>query len=171
MGTTLHTLAPNPGATKKKKRVGRGRGTGRGKTSTRGMKGWGARAGNGIRKGFEGGQMPLQMRLPKRGFNNIFRVEAYPVNLSSLEKHFSDGEVTVDELRRKGIVPRKVKVIKILGDGGLTKKLSVSAHRFSKTAIAKIEAAGGSITVLEKPKAEDAAPAQSDNAEATPASE
>ena len=166
MGTTLHTLAPNPGATRKKKRVGRGRGSHRGKTSTRGMKGWHARSGNGIRSGFEGGQMPMQMRLPKRGFNNIFRVEAFAVNLSALEKHFSDGEVDVEALKAKGVVPRKAKVVKILGDGELTRKLTVKAHRFSKTAAQKIEAAGGAVEVLAKPKADETQPT-----EAAPASE
>jgi large subunit ribosomal protein L15 len=149
MGTTLHTLAPNPGATKKKKRVGRGPGSGKGKTSGRGQKGQKARAGHHYAKpGFEGGQMPLQMRIPKRGFNNIFRVEAFPVNVSMLNNVFEDGVVDVEAMRKAGLVPKKAKVVKILGNGELDKKLDVKAHRFSKSAQEKIQAAGGSVEVL-----------------------
>jgi large subunit ribosomal protein L15 len=154
MGTTLHTLAPNPGATKKKKRIGRGVGSGTGKTSGKGMKGQKARAGShGARVGFEGGQMPMQRRLPKRGFKNPFRVEAYPVNLQMLTRHFDGGVVDLDALRGVGLVPRSARIVKILGTGELTAKLTVKAHRFSKTAIAKLEAAGGSAEVVALPRA------------------
>ena len=152
MGTTLHTLAPNPGATKKPKRIGRGPGSGRGKTSGKGQKGQKARAGShGARAGFEGGQMPMQRRLPKRGFKNPFREEAYPVNLSTLSTTFANGgEVDVDAMRTAGLVPRSVRIVKVLGTGDVTAKFTVTAHRFSKTAIAKLEAAGGSAQVISK---------------------
>jgi large subunit ribosomal protein L15 len=158
MGTTLHTLAPNPGATRKRKRVGRGPGSGRGKTSTRGQKGQKARSGHhGARVGFEGGQMPMQRRLPKRGFTNPFRVEAFPVNLRSLEDRFEAGVVDIDMLRASGLVPKKANVIKILGSGDLTKAFQIQAHRFSQSAIDKINAAGGSVEIVGKP-AKAAAP-------------
>lgn len=148
MGTTLHTLAPNPGATKKRKRVGRGPGSGTGKTAGRGQKGQKARSGShGAIVGFEGGQMPMQRRLPKRGFKNQFRVEAFPVNVGLLERF--EGEVDVAALRAAGLVPKKAKVVKILGNGELTKSLTVKAHRFSKSAIAKLEAAGGKAEVID----------------------
>lgn len=152
MGTTLHTLAPNPGATRKKKRVGRGRASGTGKTSGRGMKGQKARAGHhGAERGFEGGQMPLQMRLPKRGFINRFRVEAHPINVGLLAGRFeAGGVVDVEALRKAGLVPKGADIIKVLGSGELSKALTVRAHRFSKSAIAKIEAAGGSVEVIAK---------------------
>jgi large subunit ribosomal protein L15 len=149
MGTTLETLAPNPGSTKKKKRVGRGRGSGTGKTSGRGQKGQKSRAGHhGARVGFEGGQMPMQRALPKRGFKNPFRVEAFPINIGSLAERFEEGVVDVDAMRTSGLVPKKAKVIKILGNGNVDKKLTVKAHRFSKSAREKIEAAGGVAEVV-----------------------
>jgi large subunit ribosomal protein L15 len=148
MGTTLHSLSPNKGATKKPKRVGRGRGSGTGKTSGRGMKGQKARSGHHMAApGFEGGQMPLIKRLPKRGFTNPFRTEAHPINVNLLSERF-DGNVDVDMLRESGLVPKSAKIVKVLGHGDVTKALNVTAHRFSKSAIAKIEAAGGSITVV-----------------------
>jgi large subunit ribosomal protein L15 len=151
MTITLHNLRPNDGATKKRKRVGRGPGSGRGKTSTRGQKGQKARAGHhGARVGFEGGQMPMQRRLPKRGFTNPFRVEAYPINVGMLEQSFEAGVIDIEALRASGLVPKKARVIKILGAGELSKKLTVVAHKFSKSAIAKIEAAGGSAQVAGK---------------------
>ena len=151
MGTTLHTLAPNPGATKKRKRVGRGRGSGYGKTAGRGQKGQKSRTGHhGARVGFEGGQMPMQRRLPKRGFSNPFRVEAFPVNVASLEAKFSEGLVDVEAMRQAGLVPKRAKIVKILGNGEITKKLTVRAHRFSKNASAKITAAGGSVEILQR---------------------
>ena len=149
MGTTLETLAPNSGATRKRKRVGRGRGSGTGKTAGRGQKGQKARAGHhGARVGFEGGQMPMQRRLPKRGFKNIFRVECYPINVGALSEHFEDGVVDVEALHKIGLIPRAVRVIKILGNGNVDKKLTVRAHRFSETARAKLEAAGGVAEVV-----------------------
>lgn len=160
MGTTLHTLAPNPGATRKAKRIGRGPGSGVGKTSGKGQKGQKARAGHHYaRPGFEGGQMPMQRRLPKRGFSNPFRVEAHPINVSMLEARFEDGQVVdLVALHAVGLVPKSAKVVKILGHGDLTKKLTVHAHRFSKTARDKIEKAGGVAEVLssKSPKTADA---------------
>ncbi len=153
MGTTLHTLAPNPGSTKKKKRVGRGRGSGTGKTCGKGQKGQKSRSGHhGARVGFEGGQMPMQRRLPKRGFTNPFRVEAIPVNLRSLENLFEAGEINIEAMHSAGLIPRKAKVVKILGSGDLTKAFQISAHRFSQTAIEKIRAAGGSVEIIGKSK-------------------
>lgn len=173
MGTTLSTLAPNPGATTKKKRVGRGPGSGVGKTAGRGQKGQKSRAGShGSRVGFEGGQMPMQRRLPKRGFANPFRVEAYGINVSVLEANFGAGDdVDIEALRRAGVLPKKAKVIKILGNGELTKKLTVHAERFSASARQKIEAAGGqAIEVGGKPAATDTAPS-AEQAPAEPASD
>ena len=149
MGTTLETLAPNPGATRKKKRVGRGRGSGTGKTSGRGQKGQKSRAGHhGARVGFEGGQMPMQRAMPKRGFKNPFRVEAFPINIGALAERFEEGVISVDDMRSAGLIPKKAKVIKILGNGNVDKKLTVKAHRFSKSAREKLEAAGGVAEVL-----------------------
>jgi large subunit ribosomal protein L15 len=147
----LHTLAPNPGATKTKKRLGRGRGSGTGKTSGKGVKGQKARPGHhGARLAFEGGQMPMPRRIPKRGFKNPVRVEAYPINLQTLDEVFEAGAVVdVEALRAKGLVPKRAKVVKILGEGDITKKLTVRVHRFSKTAKEKLEAAGGTAEALE----------------------
>ncbi len=151
MGTSLHTLSPNPGATKTKKRLGRGRGSGTGKTSGKGVKGQKARPGHhGARIGFEGGQMPLKMRIPKRGFKNPFRVEAFPINVSTLEKAFDSGAVVdLDALKAKSLVPKRVVCVKILGEGDLTKKLTVKAHRFSEMAKDKIAKAGGQALSLD----------------------
>ena len=150
MGTTLHTLAPNPGATRKKKRLGRGPGSGRGKTAGKGQKGQKARTGHhGARIGFEGGQMPIQRRLPKRGFSNPFRVEAFPVNLSLIAERFNEGVVDVDAMRTAGLVPEKAKVIKVLGNGDIAKALTIRAHRFSQTALTKLTAAGGTAEIVE----------------------
>lgn len=150
MGTTLHSLSPNPGATKKPKRVGRGRGSGTGKTSGRGMKGQKARTGShGATPGFEGGQMPMIKRLPKRGFKNPFRVEAHAINLNLLAERFEAGEVNLDMLRTAGLVPKDARLVKVLGNGELSKALNVKAHGFSKSAIAKLEAAGGSAEVID----------------------
>lgn len=151
---SLHNLHPNPGATKDKKRLGRGRGSGKGKTSGKGVKGQKARPGHhGARFAFEGGQMPMPRRIPKRGFKNMNRVEAYPINVELLEKQFEAG-ATVDlaALRAKGLVPKLAEHVKILGEGELTKRLTIKAYRASATAIAKIEAAGGTIEV-EPPRA------------------
>jgi large subunit ribosomal protein L15 len=144
----LSELKPAAGATKKRKRVGRGDGSGHGKTAGRGHKGQGARAGGGTRPGFEGGQMPLQRRIPKRGFHNPFRVEAAVVNLSQLEAFAAGSEVTPELLVRQGLVRGKNKRIKILGDGALSKGLNVKAHGFSSKAKEKIEAAGGKAELI-----------------------
>jgi large subunit ribosomal protein L15 len=150
MSITLHNLHPNPGATRDKKRLGRGRGSGKGKTSGKGVKGQKARPGHhGARYAFEGGQMPMPRRIPKRGFKNPNRVEAFPINVALLDKLFDAGAtVDLEVLRTKGIVPKLVETIKILGEGELTKKLTIKAHRASETAKAKITAAGGSIEII-----------------------
>ena len=143
MGTTLSTLAPPPGAKHRKKRKGRGPGSGNGTTAGKGTKGQEARSGPDIRPGFEGGQMPLQRRLPKRGFHNPFRVEYAPVNVSSLANSFAAGEtVGPEEIKAKGLVPNRTKHIKVLANGEITHALTVRAHGFSKSAAEKIQAAG-----------------------------
>lgn len=144
----LHELTATPGATKARKRVGRGPASGQGKTAGMGHKGQKARAGHGMRPGFEGGQMPLQRRLPKRGFNNIFAVEYATVNVSALEV-FEDG-ATVDAaaLKAKGIIKKTYDGIKILGNGELTKKLTVKAAAYTESAKTKIEAVGGTAEVM-----------------------
>lgn len=144
----LHELHPAEGSTKKAYRKGRGAGSGNGKTAGRGHKGQWARSGGGVRPGFEGGQMPLARRLPKRGFNNIFGTTYAPVNVSALER-FEDGtEVTTELLIETGVVTRVYDGIKILGDGSITKKLTVKAAAFSASAKEKIEAAGGKAEVI-----------------------
>lgn len=145
----LHTLSPAPGARKKARRVGRGIGSGRGKTSGRGHKGQGARSGGGKGPGFEGGQTPLQRRLPKRGFNNARFGRSYAtVNLSALERFDANTVVTPELLLETRVVRNAKDGIKVLGDGELTRPLTVRAHAFSKSAAAKIEAAGGNIEVI-----------------------
>ena len=136
----LHTLTPAKGSTHKKKRVGRGPGSGLGKTAGRGEKGQKSRSGYSSRPGFEGGQMPLIRRVPKRGFTNIFKTEYAVVNVHQLEAF--EGEVTPEGLAEHGIV-RAGLPVKILGDGEISRALTVVAHRFSRSARAKIEAAGG----------------------------
>jgi large subunit ribosomal protein L15 len=158
MGTTLSTLKPPAGARRKRKRVGRGPGSGKGKTAGRGHKGQKARSGGKVARGFEGGQMPLKRRVPKRGFRNIFRIQVDEVNLDALERVFDAGEVDPTQMRAQGVVPRKAVVIKVLGRGELSKALTVKAHRFSKTARQKIEAAGGTVQVLAEKRAPQAAP-------------
>ncbi len=144
----LNDLRPAAGATKTRKRVGRGPGSGNGKTAGRGHKGQKSRSGYSRRPGFEGGQMPLVRRLPKRGFTNIFKTEYELVNLRDLERVFSDGDtVTAAEMARKGLV-RSGRLVKVLGDGELTKKLTVEANKFSKSAQAGIESAGGHCEVV-----------------------
>jgi large subunit ribosomal protein L15 len=154
----LHSLKPNPGSRHPRKRVGRGEGSGTGKTSGRGEKGAGARSGSKSKPNYEGGQMPIHMRMRKlRGphmkksmpFEN-FRTHTQPVNLSDLDARFDDGaEVTPESLKERGLATRKEVPVKILGQGELTKKLTVHAHGFSNTAREKIEAAGGVCTVLD----------------------
>jgi large subunit ribosomal protein L15 len=141
----LHELSPAAGSKHTKKRVGRGPGSGLGKTAGRGEKGQKSRSGYTLRPGFEGGQMPLVRRVPKRGFTNIWRVEYAVVNLGALADF--DGDVTPEQLVARGLV-RSGKPVKVLGDGEIGKALKVSAHRFSKSARAKIEAAGGSCEEL-----------------------
>jgi large subunit ribosomal protein L15 len=134
---------------KKRKRVGRGTGSGHGKTCGRGHKGQRSRAGYSVHPTFEGGQMPLVRRVPKRGFNNRWAVSVTIVNISDLEKRFEDGaEVNPETLREKSLAKGRYDVLKVLGNGELTKKLKVSAHRFSGSAKEKIEKAGGEIVVL-----------------------
>jgi large subunit ribosomal protein L15 len=145
----LHDLHPARGAKKTRKRVGRGPGSGTGKTAGRGHKGQKSRSGYSRRYGFEGGQMPLVRRIPKRGFYNIFRVEFQVVNLRDLERVFADGDtVSVETLVENGLVRGGKRLVKVLGDGELKKKLTVQAHKFSASAKAGIEKAGGSCEVV-----------------------
>ena len=144
----LDDLRPAAGSNKKRKRVGRGDGSGHGKTSCRGHKGQGARSGGNTKPGFEGGQMPLQRRLPKRGFHNPFRVELAVVNLAQLESFAAGSEITPDNLAEHGLSTAKDGAVKILGEGSLSKALTISAHAFSSTAKAKIEAAGGKAELI-----------------------
>ncbi len=145
----LHDLHPAPGAKKSRKRIGRGPGSGTGKTAGKGHKGQKSRSGYSRRYGFEGGQMPLVRRIPKRGFFNIFRVEFQVVNLKDLERIFADGDtVTVEMLVEKGLVRGGKRLVKVLGDGELSKKLIVQVHKFSASGRAGIEKAGGSCEVV-----------------------
>lgn len=144
----LSQLKPIEGSRKKRKRVGRGPGSGHGKTSCKGHKGQNARAGGGVRRGFEGGQMPLARRLPKRGFRNIFKKEYALVNVSSLERFETGSTVTPEELIKIGLVKKVGDGIKILGKGDLKKSLIVKAHQFSESAAEKIQSAGGKAEVI-----------------------
>ena len=148
----LHELSPAPGSRKTRTRRGRGLGSGLGKTSGRGQKGQNSRSGGGVRTGFEGGQMPLYRRLPKRGFKNIFAKEYAEVNVSSLNR-FDDGAV-VDPvaLIEEGILKNVLDGVRVLGNGELTKKLTVKANGFTKTAVEKIVAAGGKAILVVKEK-------------------
>jgi large subunit ribosomal protein L15 len=146
---SLSNLRPPKGATHAKKRVGRGPGSGHGKTAARGSKGAKSRSGFRHKRGFEGGQMPLHRRVPKRGFHNPFRIEYSVVNLDTLEQVFDAGsEVTPDVLRERKLVRERQSKIKVLGRGEITKKLTVRAHKFSGSAAEKIAAAGGVTEVL-----------------------
>ncbi len=147
--TGVHDLGPAPGATHYKKRVGRGPGSGHGKTAGRGHKGQRSRSGYRHQRGFEGGQMPLHRRVPKRGFTNIFRVEYDIVNISDLDRFDAGASVTPDSLALARLA-RKSRLVKILGDGEIKKALNVSAHKFSASAKARIEAAGGRCEVLSR---------------------
>jgi len=144
----IHNLSPKPGSVHRKKRIGIGQGSGHGETSTRGQKGQRARSGDGKMVGFEGGQMPLIRRIPKRGFNNNAFKKVYEIiNLWALEKYFNDGDkITPEILKEKGLIDNLS--VKILGNGELTKKLDVSANAFSKSAKEKIEKAGGKINIV-----------------------
>lgn len=145
----LHELSPAPGSVKERKRIGRGAASGQGKTAGKGHKGQKARSGSGAHIGFEGGQMPLQRRIPKRGFNNIFAKEIATVNVAAIDKKFEDGAtVTIEALVETGLVKKALDGVKVLGQGEITKKLTVQANAFSASAKAKIEAAGGKAEVI-----------------------
>ena len=145
----LSNLGPAKGAKHSKKRVGRGQGSGNGKTAGRGHKGAQSRSGFKHKRGFEGGQMPLHRRVPKRGFNNLFRQEYAVVNLDTLAEQFDAGsEITVETLREQGLVRKGAKKIKVLARGDISKALTVRAHKFSGKAAEKIAAAGGKAEVL-----------------------
>ena len=149
MALSLNNLHPSKGATHKKKRVGRGPGSGLGKTAGRGEKGQKSRSGYSAKIGFEGGQMPLHRRLPKRGFTNIFKKRWLEVSLAALDRNFqANEEVTPQLLHDRGIIKKAKHDVVVLGTGELKKPLRVSAHRFTKSARAKIEKAGGSVNEI-----------------------
>ncbi|HTH37355.1 MAG TPA: 50S ribosomal protein L15 [Pyrinomonadaceae bacterium] len=151
MALGLNNIKPAPGSTHKKKRVGRGPGSGLGKTAGRGHKGQKSRSGYSSRPGFEGGQMPLQRRLPKRGFTNIFKKQWIEISLAKIEESFNAGDnVTPEILHERGLIKKAKHDLVILGNGNVSKGLNISAHRFTKTAKDKIEKAGGTATVIEK---------------------
>lgn len=144
----LHELSPAPGSTKEAFRKGRGHGSGSGKTAGKGHKGQNARSGGGVRPGFEGGQMPLARRLPKRGFNNIFATKYGTINVSDLDK-FEDGAVVdATAIKEAGLLKKTLDGVKVLGNGEVTKKLTVKATAFSDSAKEKIEKAGGKAEVI-----------------------
>ena len=144
----LFELQPSEGSTKSRKRLGRGHGSGLGKTSGRGHKGQKARSGGGVRIGFEGGQMPIYRRLPKRGFTNIFAKEYVEVKISDLNKFDNGATVDANALKEAGIIKKTCDGIKVLGNGSLEKKLTVKAAKFTVSAKEKIEAAGGKVEVI-----------------------
>ena len=145
----LHELSPVEGSKKGSRRIGRGHGSGWGKTAGKGHKGQKARSGGSIRPGFEGGQMPLQRRVPKRGFNNIFAKNVVAINLSTLNRKFNDGDtVDAQALKAAGVVKNGFDAVKVLGNGKLDKKLTVKVSAFSESAKAVIEAAGGKAEVI-----------------------
>lgn len=143
----LHDLSPTTGSHRNRKRLGRGNGSGTGGTSGRGHKGQKARSGGKVHPRFEGGQMPLIRRIPKRGFKSLDRVEYQVVNVRDLER--VEGDVSPETLKAAGLIGSLRRPVKVLGEGEVSKKLTVTAHRFSKSAQSKIEAAGGSVTVIE----------------------
>ena len=145
----LHELSPAPGSVKSNYRKGRGPGSGNGKTAGKGHKGQNARSGGGVRPGFEGGQLPLYRKLPKRGFKNRFAAHYAIVNVGTLNARYEDGAtVTLADLMEKGVINKALDGLKVLGDGELTKKLTVEAAIFSATAKEKIEALGGTAEVI-----------------------
>jgi large subunit ribosomal protein L15 len=149
MAISLNTLKPAKGSTHKKKRVGRGPGSGLGKTAGRGEKGQKSRSGYSRKIGFEGGQMPLHRRLPKRGFTNIFKKRWLEVSLAALDQHFNaDEEITPEVLHDRGLIKKAKHDVVVLGNGEVSKALRVSAHRFTKSAREKIEKAGGSVVEI-----------------------
>jgi large subunit ribosomal protein L15 len=147
-----HLLSPAPGTKKDRKRVGRGSGSGHGKTSCRGHKGQKSRSGGGVRPGFEGGQMPLARRLPKRGFHNPFRVEYQAVNVSQLEAFEAGSEIDPQVLLGRKLVRKAAMPVKILGKGDITRAVTVKAHAVSASAKEKIEKAGGRVELIAAPK-------------------
>lgn len=150
----LHNLKFAKGSRKKVKRIGRGQGSGHGGTATRGHKGYGARSGSGLKRNFEGGQMPLVRRLPKVGFTSPFKTDFVPVNVDQIEKYFSEGKlsnpVTPETLYKSGILSKKNVKVKILGNGELKSKIDITAHKFSKSAVEKITSLGGTTVMLQK---------------------
>ncbi len=149
MTLSLNNLHPAKGSTHKKKRVGRGPGSGLGKTAGRGEKGQKSRSGYSSKTGFEGGQMPLHRRLPKRGFTNIFKKQWIEVSLRALDRHFNtDDEVSPEGLRDRGLIKKAKHDIVVLGTGDISKALRVSAHRFTRSAREKIEKAGGAVNLI-----------------------
>ena len=159
MALGIHNIGAPKGANKNKKRVGRGPGSGHGKTSTRGHKGQKSRSGYSGRPGFEGGQMPLQRRLPKRGFTNIFKKQWIEVSLADLEKRFeADDQITPELMADRGMIKkshlRRFEGVVILGSGKLTKALNITAHRFTRGAKEKIESAGGQASLVAPDQAE-----------------
>ena len=154
MALSLNNLHPAPGSTHKKKRIGRGPGSGTGKTAGKGHKGQKSRSGYSQKIGFEGGQMPLQRRLPKRGFTNIFKKEWIEISLAKIEESFNVGDIVTPEiLHDRGLIKKAKHDLVVLGTGDVSKSLNISAHRFTKTAKEKIEKAGGTATVIVKVKA------------------
>jgi large subunit ribosomal protein L15 len=151
MAISLNSVRPAKGSTHKKKRVGRGPGSGLGKTAGRGEKGQKSRSGYSQKIGFEGGQMPLHRRLPKRGFTNIFKKRWLEVSIGSLDRHFgADEEVTPELLHKRGIIKKAKHDVVVLGNGELSKALRISAHRFTRSAREKIEKAGGAAVEIGK---------------------
>ncbi|WP_026477636.1 50S ribosomal protein L15 [Alkaliphilus transvaalensis] len=145
----LHELRPAKGAVRGTKRKGRGTGSGLGKTAGRGHNGQNARSGGGVRVGFEGGQMPLVRRIPKRGFTNVFKKQYNVINVEDLNRFENGTEITAEFLKAEGFIKKIEKHgIKILGDGNLEKSLTIKAHKFTKAAVEKIEAAGGKVEVI-----------------------
>ena len=144
----LHELSPSEGSKKKAFRVGRGHGSGNGKTSGKGQKGQKARSGGGVRPGFEGGQMPIYRRLPKRGFTNIFAKKYTSINVEDLNKFDNGTEITAEVLKENGVIKKINDGIVVLGRGDLNKKVTIKAKRFSKSAEGKISAAGGKAEVI-----------------------
>jgi large subunit ribosomal protein L15 len=151
MPFNLSDLVPNEGSNQKRKRVGRGTGSGHGKTSGRGTKGQKSRSGPGVRAGFEGGQLPIQKRMPyKRGFTNIYKAEWEVVNIGKLDEFELSGEVTLDALYERGVIRGLEFPVKILGSGEITRAINISAHAVSESAKERIEAAGGSVTLIDR---------------------
>ena len=145
----LNELVPAPGARTKPYRKGRGIGSGNGKTAGKGHKGQNARSGGGVRPGFEGGQMPLYRRLPKRGFKNVLAVKYSEINVSTLDKFEDGAEITPELLQESGLIKKLNDGVSVMGNGEITKKVTVHAHRFTKTAKEKIEKAGGKAIIIE----------------------